>query len=199
MHGKWPFFDENHRLRPLQKLRFFGIFSKLYFSCLENILFSPQCHETFFFFCFILQKKTNDGKWPFFDKNHGLTRLENFDFFYFFKTFIFHVYKTFFCIQNITKQSFLSYFAEKKLSCLLPFPVVLWWELGLAFCTAEKHFEGSLSLRKSESKGKQHGWQAQYGLGWVYPLFVPMGKGWGYFSKICMGWFSLPHAFIYQF
>ena len=120
-----------------------------------------------------------------------------FRYFWLFQNFIFHVYKTFFCIQNITKQSFLSYFTEKKLSCLLPFAVVLWWELGLAFCTTEKHFEGSLSLRKNESKGKQHGWQAQYGLGWVYPLFVPMGKGWGYFSKICMGWFSLLHSRFY--
>ena len=47
----------------------------------------------------------------------------------------------------------------------------------------EQMFEGSLSLRKNESKGRQHGWQAQYGLGWVTPLFVPMGRGVGLLIK----------------
>lgn len=53
------------------------------------------------------------------------------------------------------------------------------WALELP----EQMFEGSLSLRKNESKGRQHGWQAQYGLGWVYPLFVPMGRGVGLLIK----------------
>ena len=163
----------------------YTFFKTSFFFCLENNLFYPYFHETFFFALFCRKKKR--WKMAIFDKNHGLTRLENFDIFDFFKT----------SFSMSTKHSFVSRISrnslsclilrKKKLSCLLPFPVVLWWELGLAFCTTEKHFEGSLSLRKNESKGKQHGWQAQYGLGWVYPLFVPMGKGWGYFSKICMG------------
>ena len=95
------------------------------------------------FFLLYCVEKTNDGKWPFFDKNHWLTPLENFDFFYFF-----HVHKTFFCIQNITKQSFCLILRKKKLSCRLPFPVALWLELGLAFCATEKH----LSLPNKCSK-----------------------------------------------
>ena len=58
------------------------------------------------------------------------------------------------CPQNILlypenhETVFLSYFAEKKLSCRLPFPVALWLELGLAFCATEKH----LSLPNKCSK-----------------------------------------------
>ena len=137
------------------------------------------------FFWLYCVEKTNDGKWPFFDKNHWLTPLENFDFFYFF-----HVHKTFFCIQNITKQTFLSYFAEKK--TVLPSPLPRRSVVGTRFGflhhwkaleLPEQMFEGSLSLRKNESKGRQHGWQAQYGLGWIYPLFVPMGRGVGLLIK----------------
>ena len=36
---------------------FFEIFSKLYVSCLENILFRPECHETFFLLYFAEKHK----------------------------------------------------------------------------------------------------------------------------------------------
>ena len=107
------------------------------------------------FFLLYCVEKTNDGKWPFFDKNHGLTPLENFDFFDFF-----HVHKTFFCIQNITKQSFLSYFAEKN--TVLPSPLPRRFVVGPRFSflhhwkvlePPEQMFEGSFCLRKNESKG----------------------------------------------
>ena len=153
----------------------YTFFKTSFFFGLENNLFYPEYHETFFFLLYFAEKK-DDGKWPFFDKNHGLTPLENFDVFDFFKTSFFMSTKHSF-VSRISRNSlFCLILRKKKLSCLLPFPFVLWWELGLAFCTTEKYFEGSLSLRKNESKGKQHGWQAQYWLGWVYHLFVPIRK-----------------------
>ena len=95
MHGKWLFFDENHRLRPLQKLRFFGIFSKLYFSCLENILFSPQCHETFFFFFALFCRKNKRWKMAIFWQKPWTNPFGEFRFLLLFQNFHFS------CLQNI--------------------------------------------------------------------------------------------------
>ena len=51
-------------------------------------------------------------------------------------------------VSRISRNSLFVLFCGKKLSCLLPFPVALWLELGLAFCTTEKH----LSLPSKCSK-----------------------------------------------
>ena len=153
------------------------------------------------FFLLYFAEKTNDGKWPFFLQKPWTNPFGKLRFFLLFS-----------CPENILlypenhETVFLSYFAEKK--TVLPSPLTRRFVVGTRFGflrhwkalePPEQMFEGSLSLRKNESKGRQHGWQAQYGLGWAYPLFVPLGKGSGYFSKICMGWFSLPYAVIYQF
>ena len=52
-------------------------------------------------------------------------------------------------VSRISRNSLFCLILWKKiLSCLLPFPVALWLELGLAFCTTEKH----LSLPSKCSK-----------------------------------------------
>ena len=76
---KWPFFDENYGLTPLEKSQFFDFLNFLFlwarkaFFCsrrLENTLSWP-----------ILPKKKDMEKWPFFDQNYGLTPLEKSQFF----------------------------------------------------------------------------------------------------------------------
>ena len=88
---------------------------------------------------------------------------------------------------------FVLFCGKKKLSCLLPFPVALWLELGLAFCTTEKHLSfpskcskvhfpwGRTNLKEGSMGGKHSmGWD-----GSILFLF-PWGEGWGYLSKIYM-------------
>ena len=66
-------------------------------------------------FClFFAQKKNIWEKGLFFDKNHGLTPLQNVDFFRLFEIFTFEVQKALLSIQNIKKCFFLALFAQKK-------------------------------------------------------------------------------------
>ena len=51
--------------------------------------FSIQNINKNFFLPYFAGKKNKDEKWPFLDKNHGLTPLENFEFFPFIKTLFF--------------------------------------------------------------------------------------------------------------
>ena len=53
-------------------------------------------------------------KGRFFDKNHGLTPLQNVDFFRLCENFTFEVQKTLFSIQNIKRMFLSCFFAQKK-------------------------------------------------------------------------------------
>ena len=63
------------------------------------------------FFC---SKKNIWEKGRFFEENHGLTPLQNVDFFWLCENFTFEVQKALFSIQNIKKCFFLPFFAQKK-------------------------------------------------------------------------------------
>ena len=68
-----------------------------------------------FLSCFFLKKKKNlSEKGRFFDKNHGLTPLQNVDSLEFYRTFLFWSEKHSFFMQNIKKCFFLAFFAQKK-------------------------------------------------------------------------------------
>ena len=58
----------------------FWTFLELQFSGLKSILFYPQ-YQKIFLSGFFGSKKKYEKKVDFFDKNHGLTRLQNVDFF----------------------------------------------------------------------------------------------------------------------
>ena len=75
-------------------------------------LFSYPEYKKKIFSCLFCRKKTKDGKWPFLDKKHGLTPLENFEFFHFFKT-LFILSRKHSILSRIMPNSFLSYFAKK--------------------------------------------------------------------------------------
>ena len=70
------------------------------------------------FFCsflwLFLLKRNIWKKGRFFDKNHGLTPLQNVDFFRLCENFTFEVQKTFFSIQNIKRMFLSCFFAQKK-------------------------------------------------------------------------------------
>ena len=69
------FFDKNHELTPLQKVHFWT-FLKLYFSGLKSIFFLFRISKNVFFRRSMI--KTNIwGKCRVFDKNYGLTPLQN--------------------------------------------------------------------------------------------------------------------------
>ena len=80
---KWPFFDQNHELTPLEKSQFFD-FLNFFFYGLERRFYVLEYCKTHFPGLYCLKKEME--KWPFFGQNHGLTPLEKshfFDFFYF--------------------------------------------------------------------------------------------------------------------
>ena len=55
----------------------------------KQCFFIQNIKKKLFSCLFCRKKKNKGGKWPFLDKNHGLTTLENFEFFHFFKTLFF--------------------------------------------------------------------------------------------------------------
>ena len=61
-----------------------------------------------------LLKRNIWEKGRFFDKNHGLTPLQNVDFFRLCENFTFEVQKTLFSIQNIKRMFLSCFFAQKK-------------------------------------------------------------------------------------
>ena len=63
---------------------------------------------------FLLKKTNISEKGRFFDKSHGVTLLENVDFFRLCENFTFEVQKALFSIQNIKECFFLAFLARKK-------------------------------------------------------------------------------------
>ena len=73
---------------PVGKFGFFKLVWNFTLIGLESILFYPEYPKTMFS-GLICPKNTHGKKVLFFDKNHGLTPLENFDFLDFFNTLLF--------------------------------------------------------------------------------------------------------------
>ena len=75
--GKWPIFDQNHGLTPLEKCQFID-FLKFWFYSLERRFFVLEYRKTHFRGLYCL--KIKERKMANFDQNHGLTPLEKFQF-----------------------------------------------------------------------------------------------------------------------
>ena len=104
--GKGRFFEKNHGLTPLQNVNFFRLCENFTFE-VQKALFSIQNLKNVSFLFFCLRKHMIKGR--FFDKNHGLTPLQNVDFFRLCENFTCEVQKSFFSIQNIKKCFFLPF------------------------------------------------------------------------------------------
>ena len=72
---KWPIFDQNHGLTPLEQSQFFDFLNFFFFYSLEMRFFVLEYRKTLLSWP-ILPKKKKIEKWPIFDQNHGLTPLE---------------------------------------------------------------------------------------------------------------------------
>ena len=79
--GKSPIFDQNHGLTTLEKSQFFFTVLTYCFYSLERRFFLLKYRKTHFPGLYCLKKKME--KRPIFDQNHGLTPLENSQFFNF--------------------------------------------------------------------------------------------------------------------
>ena len=108
---KGRFFDKNHGLTPLQTVHFFEFFRTSLFRSKKHSFLS-RISKNVSFWLFLVKKKEEKGR--FFDKNHGLTPLQNVDFFRLCENFSFEVQKALFSIQNIKICLFLALFAQKK-------------------------------------------------------------------------------------
>ena len=78
---KWPFLDQNHRLTSLKKCQFFSFFNFLFLEA-RKTFFRSRILKKYIFLAYVAWKIKFE-KWPFLDQNHGLTRLEKCQFFYF--------------------------------------------------------------------------------------------------------------------
>ena len=78
-------FDKNHGLIFLEKCRFFSNLLDVQFCGLTSIFFLSRISKNVSFWLFLLKKNIWE-KGRFFDKKHGLTPLQNVDFFYFART-----------------------------------------------------------------------------------------------------------------
>ena len=81
----------------------------------QKTLFSIQNIKKCFFLAFFAKKKNIFENGRFFDKNHGLTPLENVDFFRLCENFTFEVQKALLSIQNIKECFFLAFLAKKSM------------------------------------------------------------------------------------
>ena len=75
---KWPIFDQNHGLTPLEKCQFFDLLNFLFLLSRQAFFRSRISLKTFYWP--ILPKKKLE-KWPVSNLNHGLTILEKCQFF----------------------------------------------------------------------------------------------------------------------
>ena len=98
---------------PFAKCRFFRLCENCTFG-VQKTLFSIQNIKKCFFLAFFAKKKNIFENGRFFDKNHGLTPLENVDFFRLCENFTFEVPKALLSIQNIKECFFLAFFAQKE-------------------------------------------------------------------------------------
>ena len=111
---KWSIFWQKPWTNPFAKCRFFWTLQELHFSGLKSILFYPEYQKMFLFGFFCWKRKKVWERGRFLDKNHGLTPLQNIDFFPVCENFTFELLKAIFSIQNIKKCFILAFFAQKK-------------------------------------------------------------------------------------
>ena len=109
---KWPFFDQNHGLNPLEKSQFFDLLNFLFLQPRKAFFRCRMSLKTFSWPIFSKKKKLE--KWPFSDQNQGLTPLEKCQFFDFLNFFFLQLRRTFFMFQNIVNDIFLAYIAYKQ-------------------------------------------------------------------------------------
>ena len=107
---KWPIFEQNHGLTPLEKCHFFDSL-KFFFYCVEMYFFVLEYHKPHFpgLYCF----KKNDGKMANFEQNHGLTPLEKCHFFDSLK-FFFYCVEMYFFVLEYHKPHFPGLYCLKK-------------------------------------------------------------------------------------
>ena len=82
---KWPIFDQNHGLTPLEKSQFFDFLNFFFFFSLEGRCFVLKYRRRHFLGLYWLKKRLKNC--DFLDQNHGLTPLEKSQFFDFFNFF----------------------------------------------------------------------------------------------------------------
>ena len=111
--GKGWFFDNNHGLIPLQNVDFLEFF-RTYLLWSEKHSFLSRITKNLSFSLFLLKKKNKREKGRFFDKNHGLTPLQNVDFLEFFRTSLFRSKKHSFLSRISKNASFWFFFWSKK-------------------------------------------------------------------------------------
>ena len=93
---KWPFFDQNHGLTPLEKSQFFDSLN-FFFYGLERCFYVLEYCKTHFPGLYCLKKKME--KWPIFDQNYGLTPLEKSQFFNFWTCCFYSLERRFFVLE----------------------------------------------------------------------------------------------------
>ena len=88
----------------------------------KALFFYPEYKKKTFFLLILPKKKNKGGKWPFLDKNHGLTTLENFEFFHFFKP-LFFLSRKHSILSRIMPNSFCLILQKKQ-----PWKVTIFWQ-----------------------------------------------------------------------
>ena len=110
---KWPIFELNHGLTPLENCQFFDFFNFLFFLP-RNAFFRSRISQNTVSWP-ILPEKKNMEKWPIFEENHGLTPLEKCQFFDFFNLLFFLPRMRFFLLEY-HKTRFPRLYCLKKIS-----------------------------------------------------------------------------------
>ena len=109
---KWPVFDQNHGLTPLEKCQFFGYLKFLFLS-----------HRKLFFFSFqniikhismVFLRKTKVGKMANFGPEPWTNPFGKMPIFRLFELLVFIAQKNVFSFQNMIKHIFLPYIAKTK-------------------------------------------------------------------------------------
>ena len=109
---KWPFLNQSHGLTPLEKCQLFDFLKLLFLQPKKAFFRSTISYKAFSWS--ILPKKKKLEKWPFLNQSHGLTPLEKCHFFRLFELLFFLAQKGVFSFQNIVRDIFLWYIAEKE-------------------------------------------------------------------------------------
>ena len=108
---KWPIFEQNHRLTPLEKCQFFVFFNFL-FLMPRNAFFRLRISWNTFSWPILSKKKLE--KWLIFEQNHGLTPLEKCQFFGFFNFLSLLPRNTFFRSRISWNSFYLPLLPKKK-------------------------------------------------------------------------------------
>ena len=111
---KVDFLDKNHGLTPLQNGDFFWLCENFTFE-VQRTFFLSRISKNVSLWHFLLKKKKHMKKSRFFDKNHGLTPLQNVDFFDLFRTSLFRSKKLYFLSRISKNLSFWLFWNNKRI------------------------------------------------------------------------------------